>query len=93
MANHPASASIILGYFFDGGEHPGPLQGCGARYCTSALGPLGLLSLVETWLGLPATAEPGGERIAQCLQAALQLAGTGAGPFYARSLASAPWAC
>ena len=93
MAKQPASASITLGYFFDGGAFPGPLQGLEAQDGAVATGPLGLLSLLETWLGLPPSADPGGERIAHCLKAALKLSGTEPEPFYARSLESAPWAC
>ncbi|MCR5258113.1 MAG: hypothetical protein K6E40_08140, partial [Desulfovibrio sp.] len=97
MAKLPAPASITLGFYLDGGAFPGPVQGTGAADGAMAAGPLGLLSLLETWLGLPSAAEPGGERIAQCLQAAMHAAqhpgASGAEPFYARSLESAPWAC
>ena len=85
------SLSVTLGYFLDGHAYPGPLSATNTTIGTIALGPMGFLSMLQTWLGLPSLPLPGGQRIAQCLRAARSCCGTGRDPFYAASFAIAPW--
>ena len=84
--------SVVLGYFLDGHAWPGPLHGEQTTLGSMALGPMGFLSMLQTWLGLPGEAFPGGQRIAQCLRAARSCCRAEHTPFYAPSLATAPWA-
>ncbi len=85
--------NITLGYYLDGRCYPGPLQGGEAACGRMALGPLGLTSQLETWLGLPSETVPGGLRIAQCLRAARAILAKDSTVFYAKALMTAPWAC
>ena len=83
---------ITLGYFLDGHAFPGPLENSLAVDGYLTLGPLGFLSMLETWLGLPSDTVPGGKRIAQSLKAAKECCKSNPKPFYAESLANSPWA-
>ncbi len=89
--NRISGLSVTLGYFLDGHAYPGPLCATDTAIGTIALGPMGFLSMLQTWLGLPALPLPGGQRIAQCLRAARFCCGTGHDPFYAASFTTAPW--
>ena len=92
MGNSNPKISITLGYFLDGCASPGALEGKSAVVGAITLGPMGFLGILQTWLGLPSEPFPGGKRIAQCLRAARVCCGENREPFYAKSIATAPWA-
>ena len=92
MGKASSTISITLGYFLDGHAFPGPLEGKNAVQGVMTLGPMGFLGILQTWLGLPNEPCPGGKRIAQCLRAARACCCEKREPFYARSIATAPWA-
>lgn len=82
---------ISLGYHFDSGVYPDPLGTADATEGVLAIGPLGLIGLLETRLGLPGTPENQARRIAQCRRAMSELCGQET-PFYASSFAADNWA-
>ena len=82
---------ITLGYHFDSGMYPDALGTADAAEGVLATGPLGIIGLLETRLGLPGATENQARRIAQCRRLMGELCGLGT-PFYARSFAADNWA-
>lgn len=92
MPKSLSDINITLGYFLDGHAYPDSLHGEPAVLGEIVLGPMGFLSLLEEWLGLPLLQDDLGRRIARYLQAATVCCREqGNSTFYAQSLQTAPW--
>ncbi len=83
--------NIHVGYHFDGGAYPDPLTCAMAAEGVDTLGPLGLLGLLETRLGLPGSQLSQTVRIAQLARAMAETCAS-AEPFYAASFRQDAWA-